>query len=88
MGERLTVQFARGSRQREGGYGPHERAPPRPRRTPHRMQITNLPQDTSWQVCFPPLLPLFRIPWIPLLPYIPSGSLGFLRDRITGSIVG
>ncbi|CAG9954903.1 unnamed protein product [Clonostachys rosea f. rosea IK726] len=49
MGERLTVQFARGSRQREGGYGPHERAPPRPRRTPHRMQITNLPQDTSWQ---------------------------------------
>jgi hypothetical protein len=62
MGERLTVQFARGSRQREGreggasgppgpGYGGHERPPPRPRRTPHRMQITGLPSDTSWQVC-------------------------------------
>ncbi|KAK9415275.1 putative pre-mrna splicing factor protein [Seiridium unicorne] len=48
MGERLTVQFARGSRQREG-FGNHERAPPRPRRTPYRMQITGLPNDTSWQ---------------------------------------
>jgi hypothetical protein len=51
MGERLTVQFARGSRHREGGFGNHERAAPRPRRTPHRMQITGLPNDTSWQVC-------------------------------------
>ena len=55
MGERLTVQFARGNhRQRdggEGGYGGRERGPPRPRRTPHRMQITGLPNDTSWQVC-------------------------------------
>lgn len=52
MGERLTVQFARGSRAREGPGGPggHERAPPRPRRTPHRMQLTGLPPDTSWQV--------------------------------------
>ncbi len=57
MGERLTVQFARGSRAREppasgGGYS-HDRgnAAPRPRRTPHRMQITGLPGDTSWQVC-------------------------------------
>ncbi|RKU48704.1 hypothetical protein DL546_009588 [Coniochaeta pulveracea] len=52
MGERLTVQFARGSRNREPGpgYGAHgERAPPRPRRTAHRMQITGLPTDTSWQ---------------------------------------
>lgn len=68
MGERLTVQFARGSRQREGaggaggreggggGFGNHERAPPRPRRTPHRMQITGLPNDTSWQVCLLPSL--------------------------------
>ncbi|KAI0174289.1 pre-mRNA splicing factor [Pestalotiopsis sp. NC0098] len=48
MGERLTVQFARGSRNREG-FGNHERAPPRPRRTPYRMQITGLPNDTSWQ---------------------------------------
>lgn len=60
MGERLTVQFARGSRNREpGGFGNHERAPLRPRRTPHRMQITGLPSDTSWQVCaiFPFLVP-------------------------------
>ncbi|KAE9581204.1 hypothetical protein CGMCC3_g2866 [Colletotrichum fructicola] len=52
MGERLTVQFARGTRHREGGNGGgfnNERAPPRPRRTPHRMQITGLPTDTSWQ---------------------------------------
>lgn len=51
MGERLTVQFAHGPRHREGGFGNHERAAPRPRRTPHRMQITGLPNDTSWQVC-------------------------------------
>ncbi|KAF4595904.1 pre-mRNA splicing factor [Ophiocordyceps camponoti-floridani] len=49
MGERLTVQFARGTRNREGAFGNHERAPPRPRRTPHRMQITGLPNETSWQ---------------------------------------
>ncbi|KAI0396599.1 hypothetical protein F5Y17DRAFT_91602 [Xylariaceae sp. FL0594] len=52
MGERLTVQFARGTRQREpfnGGGGGHERSAPRPRRTPYRMQITGLPNDTSWQ---------------------------------------
>ncbi|KAM0426694.1 hypothetical protein ACHAPT_008010 [Fusarium lateritium] len=49
MGERLTVQFAHGPRHREGGFGNHERAAPRPRRTPHRMQITGLPNDTSWQ---------------------------------------
>jgi RNA recognition motif-containing protein len=51
MGERLTVQFARGSRHREGGggFGNPERTAPRPRRTPHRMQITGLPNDTSWQ---------------------------------------
>ena len=51
MGERLTVQFARGSRHREGGFGNHERTAPRPRRTQHRMQISGLPSDTSWQVC-------------------------------------
>jgi hypothetical protein len=51
MGERLTVQFARGARHREPGFTNHERAAPRPRRTPHRMQITGLPNDTSWQVC-------------------------------------
>ncbi|GAB1315802.1 Pre-mRNA-splicing factor srp2 [Madurella fahalii] len=51
MGERLTVQFARGTRHREQGSGySHERnSAPRPRRTPFRMQITGLPNDTSWQ---------------------------------------
>lgn len=58
MGERLTVQFARGSRHREGGFGNQERTAPRPRRTPHRMQITGLPNDTSWQVCSPSPLPI------------------------------
>lgn len=56
MGERLTVQFARGARHRDqgntGGYNNQERnTAPRPRRSPHRMQITGLPNDTSWQVC-------------------------------------
>lgn len=53
MGERLTVQFARGSRNREGGNFNPERTAPRPRRTPHRMQISGLPGETSWQVCYP-----------------------------------
>lgn len=53
MGERLVVQFARGStRPRDGpGYG-QERMAPRPRRTVHRMTITGLPFETSWQVGF------------------------------------
>jgi len=55
MCERLTVQFARGPRRGDGGNNPfpsNERNnAPRPRRTPHRMQITGLPSDTSWQVC-------------------------------------
>jgi len=50
-GERLTVQFARGPRHKENFSGPPDRnAPPRPRRTIYRMQITGLPTDTSWQV--------------------------------------
>ncbi|KAL5606297.1 hypothetical protein BROUX41_002712 [Berkeleyomyces rouxiae] len=51
MGERLTVQFARGSRHRDPNNGPGsgDRNGPRPRRTPHRMQISGLPEDTSWQ---------------------------------------
>ncbi|KAJ9621223.1 hypothetical protein H2203_007275 [Taxawa tesnikishii (nom. ined.)] len=49
MGERLVVQFARGTtRPREHGYSEH-RAAPRPRRTVHRMTITGLPFETSWQ---------------------------------------
>ncbi|KAI4183732.1 MAG: hypothetical protein L6R41_005228 [Letrouitia leprolyta] len=47
-GSRLTVQFARGSRQRDFP-GPPERPHPRPRRTAHRMQITGLAAETSWQ---------------------------------------
>ncbi|KAI9842660.1 MAG: hypothetical protein M1838_003051 [Thelocarpon superellum] len=47
-GERLTVQFARGSRHRDT-LAAHERIQPRPRRTPYRMQISGLPGDTSWQ---------------------------------------
>ena len=57
MGERLTVQFARGNRHRETGppgFAARERGDaPRPRRTPHRMQISGLPTETSWQVCLP-----------------------------------
>ncbi|KAL1888909.1 hypothetical protein Cpir12675_005998 [Ceratocystis pirilliformis] len=49
MGERLTVQFARGSRFRDNGSGSGDRSGPRPRRTPHRMQITGLSEGTSWQ---------------------------------------
>ncbi|KAL9581777.1 MAG: hypothetical protein Q9212_003694 [Teloschistes hypoglaucus] len=49
-GSRLTVQFARGTRQRDPFTGPPERPHPRPRRTAHRMQISGLPGETSWQV--------------------------------------
>lgn len=48
MGERLIVQFARGSRRNET-FVPHERVAPRPRRTPYRMRISGLPVETSWQ---------------------------------------
>lgn len=47
MGQRLTVQFARGTRPRDNFHA--ERMVPRPRRTPHRMQISGLPGETSWQ---------------------------------------
>jgi len=49
MGERLTVQFARGTRNRDTFANTERNAPPRPRRTPHRMQISGLPGETSWQ---------------------------------------
>ncbi|KAI9762114.1 MAG: hypothetical protein M4579_000594 [Chaenotheca gracillima] len=48
MGERLTVQFARGSRP-TNAFAAHDRSMPRPRRTPHRMMIAGLPGETSWQ---------------------------------------
>lgn len=50
MGERLVVQFARGSNRPRDFAHPEQRAPPRPRRTVHRMTITGLPFETSWQV--------------------------------------
>lgn len=53
-GERLTVQFARGPRRKEPYNGHGDRpAPPRPRRTIYRMQVSGLPPDTSWQVSIP-----------------------------------
>jgi transcription initiation factor TFIID subunit 15 len=52
MNERLIVQFAKGSRREP--YHPHERPPPRPRRTPYKMTITGLPVETSWQVSMSP----------------------------------
>lgn len=66
MGERLIVQFARGSRRNEN-FTPHERAAPRPRRTPFRMRIANLPVETSWQVRHPD-------PWISLFSVLASFS--------------
>jgi len=49
MGERLVVQFARGSNRPREGYENAPRQAPRPRRTVHRMTITGLPFETSWQ---------------------------------------
>ncbi|GAM90567.1 hypothetical protein ANO11243_086110 [Dothideomycetidae sp. 11243] len=50
MGERLVVQFARGGSKPPREFdGPSHRPPPRPRRTVHRMTITGLPAETSWQ---------------------------------------
>lgn len=50
MGERLVVQFARGSTRPRDGQFDAPRMAPRPRRTIHRMTITGLPFETSWQV--------------------------------------
>ena len=50
MGERLVVQFARGSNRPRDGHDYPPRMAPRPRRTVHRMTITGLPFETSWQV--------------------------------------
>lgn len=62
MGERLVVQFARGStRPREYGHS-EQRAPPRPRRTVHRMSISGLPFETSWQVSNIPSMHNFLCP--------------------------
>ncbi|KAF2167862.1 hypothetical protein M409DRAFT_22010 [Zasmidium cellare ATCC 36951] len=49
MGERLVVQFARGSTRPREGFEHQPRMAPRPRRTVHRMTITGLPFETSWQ---------------------------------------
>jgi len=53
MGERLVVQFARGSNRPPDDRGFAPRVAPRPRRTVHRMTITGLPFETSWQVSNP-----------------------------------
>lgn len=53
MGERLVVQFARGSNRPHDDRGYQPRMAPRPRRTVHRMTITGLPFETSWQVSRP-----------------------------------
>ena len=72
MGERLVVQFARGStRPREYGH-PEQRAPPRPRRTVHRMSITGLPFETSWQVSNVPLMHNFFRPAVSCFPSLSS----------------
>ena len=52
-GQRLTVQFARGSRQQREPFAAPVHSHPRPRRTAYRMQITGLPGETSWQVSSP-----------------------------------
>ncbi|KAK4966847.1 hypothetical protein LTR42_011160 [Elasticomyces elasticus] len=49
MGERLVVQFARGSNRPRDGAFDQPRMAPRPRRTVHRMTINGLPFETSWQ---------------------------------------
>lgn len=50
MGERLVVQFARGGQRPRDGQEFAPRMAPRPRRTVHRMTISGLPFETSWQV--------------------------------------
>ncbi|WPH02130.1 Hypothetical protein R9X50_00498500 [Acrodontium crateriforme] len=49
MGERLVVQFARGGQRPRDGQEFAPRMAPRPRRTVHRMTISGLPFETSWQ---------------------------------------
>ena len=50
MGERLVVQFARGNTRPREGFENAPRMAPRPRRNVHRMTISGLPFETSWQV--------------------------------------
>lgn len=59
----MTVQFARGSRPRDEGFGGGRsrddfQRNTRPRRTQFRMAINGLPEETSWQVC-----PTTPFPW-------------------------
>lgn len=61
MGERLVVQFARGSTRVREGFEHQPRMAPRPRRTLHRMTITGLPTETSWQVSHLPTS--LHAPW-------------------------
>lgn len=64
MGERLQLEFAKRRREREDrgdNYRdrdsfrdrPERREPRRPRRSEFRIQVSDLPSECSWQVCFP-----------------------------------
>lgn len=79
-GNRLIVQFARGSKQRDPQF-PQERPVPRTRRTIYRMTLTGLPLDTSWQACHKPTSCNVKISR--LLTHIP-GSQRFRASRRPG----
>lgn len=86
MGERLVVQFARGSTRPPREFdGPPHRSAPRPRRTVHRMSLTGLPVETSWQVSnIPILLRHFRLNyWTCLLELLSFALLRSLSCLIT-----
>lgn len=63
MGNRLTVQFARGPRERDPRAPPFyaDRGPPRTRRTIYRMTMSGLPAETSWQVSLKSLFLLTQL---------------------------
>lgn len=80
MGERLIVQFAKGSR-REQPFAQQERPIPRPRRTPFRMTLSGLSADTSWQVRSPFATTVLFLYW-------PTGTADASMAHLTsGSLV-
>lgn len=77
MGERLVVQFARGSTRPPREFdGPMQRSAPRPRRTVHRMSLTGLPVETSWQVSY-----------IPVLSYLVAWTIGGVARNLNTDCV-
>lgn len=81
MGERLVVQFARGSTRPPREFdGPAQRTAPRPRRTVHRMTISGLPEQTSWQVSKLPSSYPFGTRTVTPAP----GSTGHLIETLLG----